>query len=404
MTVLTGDMQTMQEKREPLKGGWKASIYLVGVEVAERFAIFGVSGNLITYLTEVVHESTASAAKNVNIWIGVSSLLPLLGGFVADTYLGRRKTILFASLIYMMGLVLVMLSVSLVPLRFQHVLVLLSLYLVAVGQGGHKPCVQTFGADQFDENNPEEKKAKSSFFNWWYFGISAGASAAILVVYYVQDNVGWLIGFALPAMAMALSLAIFLLGWKSYRQQVCHGSPLTQVAQVFTAAYRKRHVHYIEDGYVEIHEEGHQQPLTCSNQFKFLNKATIIDAIDELSETRNGWRLCSVAEVEEVKLLIRLTPVWLSCLPYGVIFAQGGTFFTKQGGTMNTRIWHDLQIPPASLLVFTGLAVVLTVPIYDKIFVPFARRITGFTSGISMLQRIGTGIFLAIMRLWWLLW
>ncbi|CAI0461861.1 unnamed protein product [Linum tenue] len=57
---------------------------------------------------------------------------------------------------------------------------------MAVGEGGHKPCVQTFAADQFDEEKPKEKAAKSSFFNWWYLGIVFGASAAVLLVIYIQ--------------------------------------------------------------------------------------------------------------------------------------------------------------------------------------------------------------------------
>lgn len=61
-----------------------------------------------------------------------------------------------------------------------------ALYILAIGEGGHKPCVQTFAADQFNEENPEEKAAKSSFFNWWYLGIVIGATTAVLLVIYVQ--------------------------------------------------------------------------------------------------------------------------------------------------------------------------------------------------------------------------
>lgn len=71
------------------------------MEVAERFAYQGLAGNLIQYLTNVLKEPIATAAKNVNTWVGVSSLFPLLGGFVADSYLGRFNTILLSSLIYL---------------------------------------------------------------------------------------------------------------------------------------------------------------------------------------------------------------------------------------------------------------------------------------------------------------
>lgn len=72
------------------------------VEVAERFSYYGVSGNLITYLTIVLGQPTATAAKNVNIWSGVSMVSPILGAIVADSYLGRFKTIIISSIIYFM--------------------------------------------------------------------------------------------------------------------------------------------------------------------------------------------------------------------------------------------------------------------------------------------------------------
>ncbi|KAF6163267.1 hypothetical protein GIB67_025131 [Kingdonia uniflora] len=387
-------------EQEPAKGGWKSSIYIIGVEVAERFAFYGIAGNLITYLTKVLHESIAKAAKNVNIWLGVSAILPLLGAFIADAYVGRFKIILFASLIYILGLVMLTLSVSVIPSRFRKTSFFLSLYLVAIGEGGHKPCVQTFGADQFDEDKAEEKKAKSSFFNWWYFGICGGASSAMLLVYYVQDYVGWQAGFGISAIAMGVALILFLLGRKLYRQEILRGSPLTRIVQVFIAASRKQHLVGVNDGNPNSCEEGEDpmpRILPQTKEFKCLNKAAIVDEIDASSVTKNNWRLCSTTQVEEAKLVLRLVPIWLSCLMYAVVFAQVSTFFTKQGSTMDRKITHDFHVPAASLQVVTGFVVMLIIPVYDRVIVPFIRKFTGFQSGIAMLQRIGIGIFISII-------
>jgi len=105
---------------------------------------------------------------------------------------------------------------------------------------------------------------------------------------------------------------------------------------------------------------------------------------------------CSLGEVEEAKAVLRLIPIWASTLVYGIIFAQIFTFFTKQGSSMQRTIFPGFNIPPASLGMIGGVAIVLFSPIYDRLFVPLARNITGKPSGITMLQRIGTGIFLSI--------
>ncbi|KAL8160992.1 LOW QUALITY PROTEIN: hypothetical protein V2J09_012481 [Rumex salicifolius] len=128
-------------------------------------------------------------------------------------------------------------------LKLRRPLVYLSLYIMAAGQGGHKPSVQTFAADQFDESTTEEKAAKSSFFNWWFFGVVVGSVSGIGTVFFVQKNVSWATGFMIPAAAMLVALAVFVAGTGFYRRgDLPAGSPFTKVAQVFVAAARKRRV------------------------------------------------------------------------------------------------------------------------------------------------------------------
>jgi len=82
---------------------------------------------------------------------------------------------------------MIFLTLSVTALKHK-LLFFLALYVLAIGDGGHKPCVQTFAADQFDEDTPEERDTKSSFFNWWYLGIVAGSTASVFVVIYLQVN------------------------------------------------------------------------------------------------------------------------------------------------------------------------------------------------------------------------
>ncbi|KAI9115326.1 hypothetical protein K1719_013645 [Acacia pycnantha] len=396
----------------PSRGGWSAAIFIIFVEMAERFAFYGLSGNLVTYLTNVLGETTAAAAKNVNTWVGVSFVFPLVGAYIADAYLGRFNTIFVSSIIYFLGTVLLTLSVSVsvIGMHSRKLVFFVSLYILAIGEGGHKPCVQTFAADQFDETSPQERMAKNSFFNWWYLGLITGVVSAFVVVIYLQDNVGWTVGFGILAVAIAVAFGIFLIGTKKYKKQGPLGSPFTMVAQVLVAAVRKRHIDEMRNGkgvyygnkmlHGDMILEAQTRELARTKHFRFLDKAMIIDEKDASSNNRNPWRLCSLNQVEEIKLVLGLLPIWLTCLYFNLAQAQMSTFFTKQGSTMIRSLGpHHFTIPPASLQSFSCFVVIVFIPIYDRFLVPLLRKFTGKPTGITMLQRIGIGLFLSALTM-----
>lgn len=120
----------------------------------------------------------------------------------------------------------------------------------------------------------------------------------------------------------------------------------------------------------------------------------MIDEKDASTEKRDPWRLCSKSQVEEVKLVVQLIPIWFSCLMFAVSMAQLSTYFTKQGSTLQT-----FQIPPASFQVFTGLTILISVLLYERALVPVARAITGRPTGLTILERIGVGLFLSILTM-----
>lgn len=151
------------------------------------------------------------------------------------------------------------------PPEFHVIFFFMSLYLVAAAQGGHKPCVQAFGADQFDTRNPNECNAKSSFFNWWYFGMCGGNIVTISILDYIQDNLSWGLGFGIPCIAMGLALAIFLLGTRTYRFSSKHDekNPFMRIGSVAVKAIRN----WQRSVPVEV-QTWETQPHQGSQQFK----------------------------------------------------------------------------------------------------------------------------------------
>ncbi|CAH2033628.1 unnamed protein product [Thlaspi arvense] len=384
-------------------GGWRSSWYIIAVEVGERFAYFGIASNLITYLTGPLGQSTATAAVNVNTWSGTASMLPVLGAFVADAYLGRYRTIVVASLIYILGLGLLTLSaflilmgltaqrndVSAIPSFWLNILFFCSLYLVAIGQGGHKPCVQAFGADQFDSEDPKERISRGSFFNWWFLSLSAGITLSFVVVVYVQDNVNWALGFGIPCLFMVMALAIFLLGRKTYRYPKGDSkkkNAFARIGRVFVAAYKNRKLSLERSGLVQGQlEDGSSQKR--KGWLEFLAKAML--------SGEGGAEPCNSRDVEDAMALVRLIPIWVTSVISTIPYAQYATFFTKQGVTVDRKIFPGLEIPPASFQSLIGVSILISVPTYERVFLPLARTITKKPFGITMLQRIGVGMVLS---------
>jgi len=112
---------------------------------------------------------------------------------------------------------------------------------MAIGAGGTKPNISTFGADQFDDFNPNEKELKASFFNWWMFTSFLGALIASLGLVYIQENLGWGLGYGIPTAGLMLSLLIFYIGTPIYRHKVrTTNAPARDLVRVPIAAFRNR--------------------------------------------------------------------------------------------------------------------------------------------------------------------
>lgn len=120
----------------------------------------------------------------------------------------------------------------------------LAIYLISVGTGGHKPSLESFGADQFDDDHPEERKKKLSYFNWWSVGLCSRIFLGVTLIVYVQDRFSWGAADIVLTLVMAASLAVFILGRPFYRYRVPTGSPLTPLLQVIVAAISKRKLPY----------------------------------------------------------------------------------------------------------------------------------------------------------------
>ncbi|KAL0309955.1 UNVERIFIED_CONTAM: protein NRT1/ PTR FAMILY 8.1 [Sesamum radiatum] len=395
-------------------GSWKACRFILVTECCERLAYYGMSTNLVNYLRIHLGQGNVTASNNVTNWSGTCYITPLIGAFVADSYLGRFWTIATFATIYVIGMTLLTLSASVPglkpecnkngchPTSLQTATFFVAIYLIALGTGGIKPCVSSFGADQFDDNDEREKRKKSSFFNWFYLSINIGAMIASSVLVWIQMNVGWGWGFGIPAVSMAIAVAFFFLGSRLYRLQIPGGSPLTRIFQVLVASIRKYNVKVptdksllYETADAESSIQGSRK-LEHTDKFRCLDKAAVeTDSHSSLKGVVNPWSLCTVTQVEELKSIVGLLPIWASGIVFSTVNSQMGTMFVLQGNTMNQQMGPNFKIPSASLSLFNTLSVIFWAPVYDQVIIPLARKYTRNERGFTQLQRMGIGLVIA---------
>lgn len=112
--------------------------------------------------------------------------------------------------------------------------------------------------------------------------------------------------------------------------------------------------------------------------------------------SNDPWKVCTITQVEEVKILIRMFPIWATGVVFSAVYAQMSTLFVEQGKMMETSV-GSFTIPAASLSLFNYISVVIWVPIYDGVVVPIASKYTGNERGFSLLQRMGIGLFVSVL-------
>lgn len=398
-------------------GRWKACSFVVAYEVFERMAYYGIASNLVIYLTTKLHEGTVSSSSNVSNWSGTVWITPVIGAYIADTHWGRYWTFTVFSFVYIVGMIILTLAVSLRSLRppecnsasttcekassLQVGIFYFALYILAVGTGGTKPNISTIGADQFDEFDTREKLQKASFFNWWIFSVFLGMLFADSFLIYIQDQVGFSVGYAIPTAGLIISVVLFLIGTPFYRHKPQNGNPFNRMAQVIVAAVRKWKVKVPSDP-DQLHEVDAKEyvakgrfPISHTQTLRCLDKAATKDS----SSSSSGWKLCPVTQVEETKLMMRLLPIWVSLFIPSTMIPHVSTLFIKQGTTLDRHMGHHFQIPAGSLTTFFALSMLLTVIFYDRVLVKIFRRFTGNPRGITILQRIGIGLFIHMITM-----
>ncbi|MGE5755590.1 MAG: peptide MFS transporter [Planctomycetaceae bacterium] len=168
---------------------------LFGAEMWERFSYYGMRALLVLYLTKHLNYTRADALDIYATYTGLVYLTPLLGGFLADRYLGQRKAILIGGTLMAMG----HFAMAFEPLLY------LALGLLILGNGFFKPNISTMVGQLY----PQGDARRDSAYTIFYMGINLGAFFSPLVCGTLGERVGWHFGFGAAGVGMVFGLMMF---------------------------------------------------------------------------------------------------------------------------------------------------------------------------------------------------
>ncbi|XP_076901429.1 protein NRT1/ PTR FAMILY 4.5-like [Bidens hawaiensis] len=401
-------LSKMSFKSIEQKGGFRASGFIFGLVALENMGFISNVLIMFTYFMMDLSFNIPGAANTVTNFMGSTFILSIIGAFFSDTLISRFHTILIFGLVEIVAFIIMTIQAHDTSLHPKPcggkqscmeggigVMFYTSLALLALGSGGVRGALAAFGADQFDTSKPKGLKSQGTYFNWLVLSTTLGASIGVTGFVWVSTNHGWWWGFCLATIGCFLGFSLFLLGKPFYNIQVPKDSPFLSIGRVIALAFNNRKVK-LPENHEELHENNTNKggkKLTHTSQFSWLDKAAIIPNNTKPSELA-PWEVCTVTQVEEVKILIRMLPIILSTVIMNTCLAQLQTFSQAQGNMMNRKL-GNLEFPAGSIPVIPLVFMTFLLPVYEYLFIPFARKFTKHPQGITQLQRVGVGLVLS---------
>ncbi|CAN4088966.1 unnamed protein product [Withania somnifera] len=399
------------------KGGLITIPFIIANEALEKVASYGLLPNMTFYLMRDYRMELTTTQNLLFFWSAATNFLPLVGAFVADSYLGRFLSIGLGSIFSFLGTTVLWLTAMIPKARpppcnqlgqacksataSQYMLLVFSFLLMSIGAGGIRPCSVAFGANQFDKgDNLNKQTVLESFFAWYYTSSIVSVLIALTGIVYLQDKAGWKIGFGVPAILMFLSALFFFLASPFYIKQKVRSNLFASFIQVIVVAYKSRKLPYPNQN-SDYHHKNGSGPQVPTEKLRFLNKACIIRSPEDVKSngvTANPWNLCTVEQVEELKALIRVIPLWSSGIMLSINLSQS-SFPLLQAQSMNRHLTKGFQIPAGSFGMFLMIALTLWVFLYDRVILPLASKIKGRPVHLKPIVRMGIGIFVSCMSM-----
>jgi len=194
----------------------RALFTLFFAELWERFSFYGMRSLLVLYMTKVLfdHLTIAQADERAYGIYGAYGALvygaPVLGGMLADRFMGFRNAIIWGGILMAVGHFI---------MTFEHLSIFfIALSLIVAGNGFFKPNISSFLGTFYEKDDPRKDRA----FTIFYMGINVGAFLAPVTCGYLGETYGWHYGFGLAGLGMVIGVLVF---WRNLKHMGDKGLP-----------------------------------------------------------------------------------------------------------------------------------------------------------------------------------
>ncbi|KAM4046595.1 solute carrier family 15 member 1 [Anomaloglossus baeobatrachus] len=368
------------EKSVPGCFGYPLSIFFIVInEFCERFSYYGMRAVLVLYFKYFLRWDDNLSTVVYHTFVAVCYLTPILGAIIADSWLGKFKTIVYLSVVYAVGQVI--LSVSAIhdltdgnrdgtpdTIDVHIALSIIGLILIALGTGGIKPCVAAFGGDQFDES---QDKQRSRFFSIFYLSINAGSLLSTIITPILRGQECGIhtkqkcypLAFGVPAALMVVALVVFIVGSRMYKKVSPQGNIIVKVFKCISFA--------------------------VSNRYK--NRSKSIPKRDHWMD----WAKEKYDEllIAQIKMVLKVLFLYIPLPMFWALFDQQGSRWTIQATTMDGN-FGAIQIQPDQMQTVNPILIIFFVPVMDLVIYPLIKKCK---LNFSPLKRMTVGMFLAAM-------
>ncbi|XP_069746641.1 solute carrier family 15 member 1-like isoform X2 [Narcine bancroftii] len=368
-----------QKSSQVIIFGYPISIcFIVVNEFCERFSYYGMRAVLVLYFRYFLRWDEDLATAIYHGFVALCYFTPILGAIIADSWLGKFKTIVYLSIVYTIGqLVMSISSIADLSdrtgdgypdnLNLHIALSMIGLLLIALGTGGIKPCVSAFGGDQFEDH---QEKQRTTFFSIFYLSINAGSLISTIVTPILRGQkcghvaqACYPLAFGIPGALMAVALFVFIGGSPLYKKTSPQGNVVLKVVKCISFAIRNQFKHRSKEYPTRKH---------------FMDWAS--DRYDEHL-------------IFQIKMVLKVLFLYIPLPMFWALFDQQGSRWTLQAITMNGN-FGGIDIQPDQMQTVNPILILILVPIVDTIVYPLiAKCKLNFTP----LRRMTVGMFLAAL-------